>query len=61
MPCVVFLPYRIDKSCFARDHHEELRQVVCDCYFDLCSSLRKAQEKEAWWILGSGLAAFRRM
>ena len=44
--------YRIDKSCFARDHHEELRQVVCDCYFDLCLHCAKRRKRglvDSWF------------
>ncbi len=57
---VVFLPISIDKSCFAQDHHEELRQVVCDCYFDLCLHCAKRRKRglvDSWF----GSAAFRRM
>lgn len=44
--------YRIDKSCFARDHHEELLRVVCDCFFDLCLHCAKRRKKglvDSWF------------
>lgn len=60
MPCVVFLP-------IASTSHALLEITMKNCVrlyvivISTCAFIAQSEGKEAWWILGSGLAAFRRM
>ena len=44
--------YRIEKSRFAQEYPEDIRQVACDCYFALCLHCAKRRKKgliDSWF------------